>query len=42
MNVGWKPPQLFNNVIAIVKEETCMKFYDETKTLYLETDASQD
>ena len=26
---------------AIIKEDTCMKFCDEMKPLYLETDASR-
>ena len=25
----------------IIKEDACMKFYDETKSLYVETDASR-
>ena len=31
---------MFDKVRAIIKEDTCMKFYDETKLLYIETDAS--
>ena len=32
--------QLFNRAKSLIKVETCMKFYDDTKPLYLETDAS--
>ena len=32
--------QLFNKAKSIIKVEMCMKFYDDTKLLYLETDAS--
>ena len=32
--------QLFNNVKSIIKADVCMKFYDDSKSLYLETDAS--
>ena len=32
--------QLFNKAKSLIKEEMCMKFYDDTKLLYLETDAS--
>ena len=31
---------LFNKVKSLTKDDVCMKFYDETKPLYLETDAS--
>ena len=27
---------------AIINEDACMKFYDETKPLYIETDASME
>ena len=30
---------MFNKAKEIVKEDACMKFYDETKPLYIETDA---
>ena len=31
---------LYNKAKSLIKGDTCMKFYDETKPLYLETDAS--
>ena len=32
--------QLFDKVKSIVKADVCMKFYDDAKPLYLDTDAS--
>ena len=32
--------QLFDKTKSLIKVEMCMKFYDDTKLLYLETDAS--
>ena len=32
--------QQFNRAISLIKAEICMKFYDDTKLLYLEIDAS--
>ena len=32
--------QLFTKAKSLIKVEICMKFYDDTKPLYLETDAS--
>ena len=32
--------QMFNKAKSLIKAEVCMKFYDDTKPLYLETDAS--
>ena len=32
--------QLFDNAKSIIKADVCMKFYDNSKPLYLETDAS--
>ena len=32
---------LFNKVKFLIKSDMCMKFYDDTKPLYLETDASR-
>ena len=32
--------QLFNKAKSLIKVEMCRKFYDDTKRLYLETDAS--
>ena len=32
--------QLFEKAKSLIKAEMCMKFYDDTKPLYLETDAS--
>ena len=40
MDVKCIIPQLFNNAKSLIKTEMCMKFYDDTKLLYLETDAS--
>ena len=31
---------LFDKVESLIKDDVCMKFYSETKPLYLETDAS--
>ena len=31
---------MFNKAKVIIKEDAYMKFYDETKTLYIEADAS--
>ena len=31
---------VFDRAKAIIKEDTCMKFYDETKPPYIETDSS--
>ena len=33
--------QLFNNSKSIIKADVCMKFYDDSKPLYLETDSSR-
>ena len=33
--------KMLNKAKAIIKEDGCMKFYDETKPLYIETDASE-
>ena len=33
--------QLFNKAKPLIKVDVCMKFYDDTKPLYLETDASR-
>ena len=32
--------QLFDKAKSLIKAEMCMKFYDDTKPLYLETDVS--
>ena len=32
--------KLFDKTKSIMKEDVCMKFYDKTQPLYLETDAS--
>ena len=32
--------KLFDKAKSTMKEDACMKLYDETKLLYLETDAS--
>ena len=31
--------RIFDKIKAIMKEDACMKFYNEMKLLYLETDA---
>ena len=31
---------MFDKAEGIIKEDACMKFYDETKLLFLETDTS--
>ena len=33
-------PKTLEESKAIIKEDACMKFYDETKPLYIETDVS--
>ena len=33
--------KMFNKAKPMIKEEACMKFYDETKPLYIETDVSR-
>ena len=33
--------QLFDKAKSLIKSQVCMKFYDDTKPLYLETDASR-
>ena len=32
---------LYDEVQSLIKDDVCMKLYDETKPLYLETDASR-
>ena len=32
---------LYDEAKSLIKEDVCMKLYDETKPLYLETDASR-
>ena len=32
--------QLFEKAKSLIKADVCMKFYDDTKLLYLETDVS--
>ena len=38
----WNAPYqaLFNKAKSLIKMDMCMKFYDDTKPLYLETDTS--
>ena len=38
----WKASyqQLFDKAKSLIKAEVCIKFFDDTKLLYLETDAS--
>ena len=33
--------QLFSKAKSLIKADVCMKFYDDTEPLYLETDASR-
>ena len=40
MDVECHIPKMFEKTKAIIKEDACMKFNDETKPLYIETDAS--
>ena len=39
MDMECQLPELFNKAILIIKEYTGMKFYEEMKPLYMETDA---
>ena len=32
--------KIFDKAKSIIKEDACIKFYDETKPLYIETNAS--
>ena len=32
--------KIFNEAKAIIKEDACIKYYDETKLIYIEMDAS--
>ena len=32
--------KIFDKVKSIIKDDACMKFYDETKPLFIETDVS--
>ena len=32
--------ELFDKAKSLIKADMCMKFYDDTKALYLETDTS--
>ena len=41
MDVGCHIPKMFEEIKAIIKEDACMTFYNETKPLYIETDMSQ-
>ena len=36
----WTYQKMFDKAKAIIKEDVYMKFYDETKPLYIETDVS--
>ena len=40
MNVECHIPKMFEKAKEIIKEDVCMKFYNETKLLYIETDVS--
>ena len=39
-DLEWEVPKLFYKAKIIINEDACMKFYDKTKPLYLEADAS--
>ena len=34
-------PKMFEEAKAIIKDDVCMKFYNDTKLLYIETDVSR-
>ena len=40
MDVECHIPKMFEEAKAIIKEDACLKIYDETKPIYIETDAS--
>ena len=40
MDIECHIPKMFEEAKAIIKEDACMKFYNETKLLYIETDTS--
>ena len=40
MDVECHIPKMFQEARAVITEDACMKFYDKTKQLYIETDAS--
>ena len=40
MDLEYNIPKIFHKVKLITNEDACMKFYDETKPLYIEMDAS--
>ena len=40
MDMEYNIPKIFQEVKAIIKEDACMKFYNETKPLYIGPDAS--
>ena len=37
MDLECNIPQIFNKAKSIIKEDACMKLYDEIKSLYIET-----
>ena len=39
----WNPSYqaLFDKAKSLIKDDVCMKFYDETKPLYIQTNTSQ-
>ena len=40
MDMECQFPKIFDKAKSIVKDDICIKFYDETKTLNVERDAS--
>ena len=40
MDVECHSPQMFEEAKAIIKDEVCMRFYDETKPLCIKADVS--
>ena len=40
MDLEHLTPAAADNAKSLIETEVCMKFYDDTKALYLETDAS--
>ena len=40
MEMEWELPKIIQHSKTIIKDGTCMKFYNGTRPLYLETDTS--
>ena len=41
IDLEWVIPTTISKAKSLIKADVCMKFYDDTKLLYLETDASR-